>query len=124
VHELSMAIELYRTCRAEVDARGGGRLASAGVTVGELSAVEPDLLRFAWSAVVSDNDDRGAELDIEWREAVQRCVSCGVAADRPPGEWLLTCSGCGGTLSIEGGRELELCSVTFEDDSPVVEVDA
>ncbi len=46
MHELSVATELYRACRTELEARGGGRLSEARIAVGELSAVEPELLRF------------------------------------------------------------------------------
>ena len=43
MHELGLAAEILRIARETVDARGGGRLESVTVVVGDLSAVEPDL---------------------------------------------------------------------------------
>ena len=48
MHELSIATELYRLCQDERRACAGGRLLEVRVDCGELSAVEPDLLVFAW----------------------------------------------------------------------------
>ena len=60
MHELGIATEIYRVSRRAGDERGAGALERVKVAVGELSAVEPDLLRFAWEAVVRDGPDDGA----------------------------------------------------------------
>lgn len=115
MHELGIATETYRMCRAALDARQPGlRLVQARVAVGELSAIEPELLRYAWEAVVSDGPDRGAALEIEWRSARQTCAACGDVAGRQPGTWLRLCPRCGGSLAIEGGDELDLLAATGE----------
>ncbi|MBD3857512.1 MAG: hydrogenase maturation nickel metallochaperone HypA [Acidobacteria bacterium] len=75
MHEMGIALEVYRTCRETVEAHGGGRLKQARIEVGELSAVEPELLVYAWEAVVEEGPDVGAELIIEWHPADQRCAS-------------------------------------------------
>jgi Zn finger protein HypA/HybF involved in hydrogenase expression len=69
VHEMGIALEVYRTCRETIKAHGGGRLRRVRLAVGELSAVEPELLKYAWEAVVADGPDQGVELTIEWRPA-------------------------------------------------------
>jgi hydrogenase nickel incorporation protein HypA/HybF len=114
VHELSVAMELYRACRREVDGRGGGRLAIVRIAVGELSAVEPDLLRFAWDAVTGDGPDAGAGLEIDWRAATQRCATCGVVETRQPGSWLRLCPACGLPLVVEGGRDLDILTLEYD----------
>ena len=81
-------MELYRVCRSELQARGGERLDEVRVAVGELSAVEPELLAFAWEAVIADGPDAGARLDVEWHPARQRCPECGDVVERQPGSWL------------------------------------
>ncbi len=110
MHELSLAAEIHRLCRGRVDG-APARLERVRVAVGELSAVEPDLLRFAWEAVVGGGPDAAATLEIEWRPARQHCAACGDAA-RAPGQWLFACPRCGGTLTVEGGMELDV--VEFE----------
>jgi hydrogenase nickel incorporation protein HypA/HybF len=113
MHELGIADEVYRACREAVDERGGGRLEEAVVRIGELSALEPDLLVFAWEAVTAGTADAGSRLVVEWRPASQRCPMCGVEPARDARSWLPLCPSCGGPLSVQGGRELDLVRVTF-----------
>jgi Zn finger protein HypA/HybF involved in hydrogenase expression len=111
---MGIAIEVYRTCRETVEAHGGGRLQQARLAVGELSAVEPELLVYAWEAVVEDGPDAGAELVIEWRSADQRCANCGEAKDRASGSWMRLCPDCGMPLEVLGGDELDVLDLSFE----------
>jgi hydrogenase nickel incorporation protein HypA/HybF len=113
VHELGIAAEIYRSCREAADTRGGGRLESVTVAVGELSGVEPELLAYAWEAVVEAGPDRGARLEVEWRAARQHCASCGEVAERGRGTWLRLCPRCSLPLRVEGGEELDLLSLSF-----------
>jgi hydrogenase nickel incorporation protein HypA/HybF len=114
MHEMGIAAEVYRIARETADGRGGGALESVAVLVGELSAVEPELLTFAWEAIVGGGPDEGARLVIECRRARQLCPQCGEIAERAPGSWLRLCPRCNGTLSLEGGDELDVRSVVFE----------
>jgi hydrogenase nickel incorporation protein HypA/HybF len=107
-------MELYRVCRSELQARGGARLDEVRVAVGEFSAVEPELLRFAWEAVTCEGPDAGARLDIEWHPTRQRCPECGDVVERQPGSWLRLCPDCEGPLHLEGGHELDILSLAFE----------
>lgn len=113
MHELSIATSIYEACRKAVAANGGGRLASVRVAVGELSAVEPDLLRYAWEALLSASADRGCPLDVEWKPARQRCARCGEERSRVPGSWLRLCPRCGDPLAIEGGDELTILQLSY-----------
>jgi hydrogenase nickel incorporation protein HypA/HybF len=115
MHETGIAAEIYGVARQTADTNGGGRLLSVRVEVGELSAIEPDLLAFAWEAVTSGGPDAAARLDVEWRPARQICASCGEIAERTKGTWLKLCPRCEGVLQIEGGDELDVRDVTFED---------
>lgn len=113
MHELGIASSIHQTCRTHLAAAGDVRLESVRVAIGELTAVEPELLRFAWEAVVQGGPDAGARLDIEWRPARQRCSSCGVDATRESGQWILNCPACGGTLSVEGGDDLDVLQLAY-----------
>ncbi len=115
MHELSLVTEVYRTARRAVDARGPHRIEVVRLAVGELSAVEPALLAFAWEAVTAGTPDEGSRLEVDFRPARQTCTGCGASPERAVGSWLRVCGACGGLLSVEGGDELDVVSVTFED---------
>lgn len=108
MHELSIAAEAYRMCRMRMDDPEHTRLSRVILAVGELSAIEPSQLRFAWNAVVADGPDANAVLEIDWRPARQRCEACGDVPERAPGAWLRLCPRCAQPLFIEGGNELDL----------------
>jgi Zn finger protein HypA/HybF involved in hydrogenase expression len=111
---MGIAIEVYKTCRETIDAHGGGRLQQARLAVGELSAVEPDLLTYAWEAVIEGGADSGAQLVIEWCPAVQCCATCGESKDRASGSWMRLCPDCGMPLEVSGGDELDVIDLSFE----------
>ncbi|MFN8589287.1 MAG: hydrogenase maturation nickel metallochaperone HypA [Candidatus Eisenbacteria bacterium] len=109
MHELGIATEAHRLCRASVPA--GHRLVRVELAVGELSAVEPELLRYAWESVVEGGPDAACELVIAWCPARQTCAGCGDIAERVPGSWLKLCPRCGQPLRVEGGQELDVVRV-------------
>ncbi len=113
LHELSIAHEIYRTARAAVAEHGAGRIETVRVAVGELSAVEPELLAFAWEATVANGPDGGARLEIDWHPARQRCAACGEDKRQAAASWLRLCPECGGPLEVTGGDELDVLQVTF-----------
>jgi hydrogenase nickel incorporation protein HypA/HybF len=118
VHEIGLAAEIFRIARAVADERGGGPLESVTVAVGDLAAVEPPLLEFAWRAAVEGSPDAGADLIIRWERARQDCPSCGEIAERAPGSWLRLCPRCGDPLRVTGGDALDVLTVVFTELSP------
>ena len=115
VHETALAAEILKIARASAEANGGGRLTAVSIVVGELSAVEPDLIAFAWEAVTSGTDAAGSTLEVEFRRARQICRVCGDVAERAAGSWLRLCPRCQEPLRVEGGDELDVARVTFEE---------
>jgi hydrogenase nickel insertion protein HypA len=124
MHEMGLAAEAYRVAREAADSAGGGALESVTVVVGELSAVEPDLLRFAWEALLDGTGDAAARLDVEWRRARQLCARCGEVEERAPGSWLRLCPRCETPLSVSGGDELEVRTVAFAERAAAVSGEA
>lgn len=113
MHETGLAADAYRIARQAADARGGGRLESVRLVVGELAAVEPDLIAYAWEAAVAGTSDEGAKLAIEWSAAKQTCAACGEIPERAAGSWLRLCPRCDGPLAVSGGDELDVRQVSF-----------
>ena len=116
MHELSIAEEVYRVSRAAVAGHGTGRLERVTVAVGELAAIEPELLAFAWQALTESGPDAGSTLEVEWHPARQFCASCSADKPRSDGSWLRLCPDCGQPLSVTGGTELDVMRVTFVPD--------
>jgi hydrogenase nickel incorporation protein HypA/HybF len=114
VHELSLAQDALGVCVMRLRHAPGGRIARVRLAVGELSAVEPELLRYAWEAVTAGGPHAGAVLEVDWRPARQTCDGCGAGPDRPAGSWQLDCPRCGHPLRVEGGQELEVVELGFE----------
>lgn len=109
MHELSIAQELMALCHQRL--LPGQQIVRVAVAVGELASVEPELLRFAWQAVVSGTEHVAAEIDITWYPARQHCSDCGEVAERQPGSWLRLCPRCQQPLHVTGGDQLDLVEV-------------
>jgi hydrogenase nickel incorporation protein HypA/HybF len=113
VHEMGIALNIYDICKKTLAQHGAGRLESVRVAVGELSALEPELLEFAWQAVTERGPDAGCRLEIDWRPAHQFCPACKEEKPRSPGSWLRVCPDCGQPLVVEGGDELDVLQLSF-----------
>jgi hydrogenase nickel incorporation protein HypA/HybF len=111
---MGIALSIYRIAREAVASQGNGQLRRVRVAIGELSAVEPDLLRYAWEAVTADSRDAGTELEVDWRKARQFCPSCNEEKDRTEGSWLRLCPECDRPLRVEGGTELDVMQVEYD----------
>lgn len=115
MHETSIALEILKTSQKVLADHGGTRIVRVKVAVGELSAVEPELLRYAWEAVTVAGPAQGSVLEVEFFPARQVCPTCG-PVPRAPGAWVPLCLSCGAPLLVEGGNELDLLQVEFEKD--------
>jgi len=114
VHETGLALEIYRAARQAAGSEGGFPLAKVSVAIGELSAVEPSLLEFAWQAVVAGGKDAAAQLEVEWCPVTRYCPRCGEGKGSSLGSWLPLCPDCGDPMLVKGGEELDLLRVTIE----------
>jgi Zn finger protein HypA/HybF involved in hydrogenase expression len=111
LHEFGIAHEIYRVCRESMRAHAPAQLTRVKVAVGELAAVEPDLLSFAWQAVVGEGPDAGAALEVDWRPARQHCPACRADKRQGEGSWLRVCLDCGAPLETDGGTELDVIEI-------------
>ena len=113
MHELGIAqgiIErMDRTAREQ-----NARVTKVGVRIGELSAVDPEALRFGFEVLTKDTPFQDVKLDIEFCRRVQRCRDC---SDQFETEAMFTdCPQCGSTQTVMiGGDELDIAYMEVED---------
>lgn len=118
MHEFGVALEILKTCREAAAEYRDAKIFSVKIRVGELTAIEPDLLRSAWEAAVAGQAEEGARLEVEWRPARQFCAECQAEKTRTQGSWLRLCPDCGMPLLVEGGDDLDVLQIEIlkEDD--------
>ncbi len=115
MHEMSIIEALIEQTRQEVERAGErGRVRRLDLTIGRLSGVSCDSIRFAFELLTPGTPLQEAELHIREPRATCRCHGCGARVEID--DLTLECPRCGGVeVSIEGGRELMLDSIEIED---------
>ena len=115
MHERSLVRALLRQVEALAAAHRSNRVIAIRVKIGEFSGVEPELLATAYDDLVEKSALCGAELEIERVPLEATCQRC--ERQFRIGDYRFKCIGCGGTqLTISGGEELLLDSVTMEEE--------
>lgn len=114
MHELSLVLSLLDQVERELhEAPPHSGVAEIRLSVGRLSGVHVDSMRFAFEAVKPGTVAERAELVIDEPPAESECKSCG-AVETIDNLWL-GCPVCGSrAISIRGGRELLLRSIELE----------
>jgi hydrogenase nickel incorporation protein HypA/HybF len=114
MHEFTVAKEILRLIEQTANANEGRRALAATVEFGELTAVDPETLRFAFEQVAAGGPAAGCRLDCERTPLLVECTVCGHQG--PATLTNLTCARCGGTpLRVVSGRGMRLVSVDLED---------
>jgi len=115
MHELSIVEALFEQAEREVRRSGHeGRVARLDLSIGHLSGVCCDSIRFAFDLLKPETMFAGAQLAIEEPPAVCRCEKCGARTE--VAEITVDCPKCGSReVVIEGGREMLLQSIELED---------
>ncbi|MET7385878.1 hydrogenase maturation nickel metallochaperone HypA [Streptomyces sp. NPDC005529] len=113
MHELSIAVAVVEQVEEAVRHQGRA-VASLTLRIGELAGVVPEALDFAFALATEGTSLAGARLLIDTVEGRGRCDNCGREAPTgmPPVLW---CTACGATLTLLGGRELEIVRVVLAD---------
>jgi hydrogenase nickel incorporation protein HypA/HybF len=92
-----------------------GRVIRLDLTVGRLSGVHVDSLRFAFQFLAPDTIVEDAELAVREVPGQARCNDCGAAF--PTAEYLPVCSNCSGAnVQVEGGREMVLDAIELDEE--------
>jgi hydrogenase nickel incorporation protein HypA/HybF len=114
MHELGIAQSIFDAIQVEATRHPQARAKKVVVRIGELAAVNPDALKFAFEILTRDRELQSLELEIEICLRRQRCGACGAEFDVAGYE--LNCPKCGEQRTqCIGGDQLELAYVEMEE---------
>lgn len=111
MHEYSIVQSLMEHIETHARRHGAIAVHRVSVRIGELSGVEPDLLRSAYDLVRERTLCAGAPLEITPVAAVWACRSC--ATPLPAGA-ALRCAACGAPGRLVAGGEIMLDRIELE----------
>ena len=113
MHELGIAQSVLEAVQAEA-AKRSSKPVKVGLRLGELSAVDPDALRFSFEALTVETHLQGLELEIEFCRRRHRCLECGTEFDVK--DFIFDCPQCGNNRNeCISGDELQLAYVELEE---------
>jgi len=115
VHELSIVEAILEQAEQEIRRSGQeGPVRRLELSIGHLSGVNCDSLRFAFDLLSPETAFAGAELQIHQPAAVCACRACGTRSEVT--EFAVECPKCGSDdVLIEGGRDMLLESIELGD---------
>ena len=117
MHEMGIALQVIEIAAASVPEHlRHARVARVNLTVGKLSAVVIDSLRFCFDVASKETPIEGAELVVEEVDVAARCNACAH-------QWTIespafSCPACSsGDITLVSGRELDIRSIEIEEES-------
>jgi hydrogenase nickel incorporation protein HypA/HybF len=115
MHELSIVEALIEQVRRELQrAEQRGRVRRLELSIGRLSGVNCESVRFAFGLLAPGTLVENADVTIRRPRARCRCRACNARTEID--DLVIQCPQCGSTeIAIEGGRELLLQSIEIED---------
>jgi hydrogenase nickel incorporation protein HypA/HybF len=117
MHERSLVGALLRQVLQIADENLANRVVSIHIRVGEFSGIEPELLASAYNDLVQNSRLCGAALDMIQVPLEAVCDVCGNQFQVE--KFTFRCDQCGSLkLTLRGGEEILLDSVTLEEGEP------
>jgi hydrogenase nickel incorporation protein HypA/HybF len=115
MHELSIVEALIDQVGRELDRTGQpGRVRQVELSIGRLSGVNCDSIRFAFGLLSSGTLVEDAEIVIQEPRAICNCQACHAKVEID--DLVVECPRCANNdITIEGGRELVLQSIEVEE---------
>ena len=115
MHELSIVEALIDQVGRELDRAGQqGRVLRLELSIGRLSGVNCESVRFAFGLLAPGTPVEDAEIVIQEPKAVCHCHACNARTEID--DLVVQCPRCASSdITIEGGRELVLQSIEIEE---------
>ncbi|NLS93132.1 MAG: hydrogenase maturation nickel metallochaperone HypA [Planctomycetaceae bacterium] len=113
---MSIVEALIEQVEGEVARAGAaGKVTRLSLSIGRLSGVQPDSIRFAFELLSPGTLVENAALEIEEPPAVCVCAGCGARTELD--DFCLECPSCGSRdISIQGGREMLLQTIDLDEE--------
>lgn len=113
MHEVGIIESTLAVIGREAAKHGAVRVARVVLRIGAISGVEPEALRFAFTAVTPGSIAEEAELDLELVPARAHCRDCAEDFTIDAG-FIFQCPRCSALSGdVRSGRELELARLEF-----------
>jgi len=118
MHELSIVEALIEQVGRELKRAGQpGPVRQLDLSIGRLSGVHGDSIRFAFGLLAPGTPLENATIAIHEPKAVACCRACNARTEID--ELVVRCPACGSDeITIEGGRDLLLQSIEVEEPHP------
>lgn len=118
MHEVGIMESALDAIRREAAQHRATHVGRVVLRVGAISGVEPEALRFAFSAVTPGSIAEGAELEIQVVPARAHCKTCCADFVIESG-FIFACPRCQALSGdVRSGRELELARLEFTAPDP------
>jgi len=119
VHEFSITSQIVQNVLAEAEKRKAKKITEVNLTIGKLTFLGLDQVRFAYEVITKGTIAEGSKLVIEEQEGFVKCSNCGYEGgfkyeDDPlyhvpvP---TLKCPKCSSTVSIVAGKECTIRNI-------------
>jgi len=113
VHEMALAQGILATALDAASSNDAVKIGRIKLLVGEMTNVEPESLKFCFTALAAGTIAEGAELDISITPLVGRCSVCG--SEFPVKGYYFICTQCqSSSVEIVSGRELRVDHLEVE----------
>jgi len=114
MHEMGIAEGILTSSLQAARDAGAERITSVSITVGRLTEVMEDALRFAWEAITPDTMADGATLEVVFVEPRSACADCGNEFDHGRYDGA-RCPACESYIvRLLRGRELKIDSIDID----------
>ena len=115
MHEMSIALSIVEAVEATARKEGAGRISGIDLVIGKLAGIEPESLRFCFSAAAKGTLAEEALLAIEEPEGVGECGDC--SRMFPVSYYYAECPDCRSLrIKIVSGEEFVIQSMTIEEE--------
>ena len=114
MHEMSIALSIVEAVDAKARAEGAASISGIDLVIGKLAGIEPESLKFCFSAAAKGTLAEEALLNVEEPEGIGECGECGKIF--PVSFYFAECPDCRSLrIKIVSGEEFLIQSITIEE---------
>jgi len=115
MHEMSIALSIVEAVDTKARAEGAGKISGIDLLIGKLAGIEPESLKFCFSAAAKGTLAEDARLAIDEPEGIGECGECGMRF--PVTFYYAECPKCRSLrIKIVSGEEFLIQSITIEEE--------